>query len=151
MPSLCSLLKSLHQVYYEKEGRDDFHLGQQINKISAQLLSQAPKDIIESGLPCAHVIYNDLVGDSVSIIKGIYQQFGWEYTEEYDLILKNYLNDNLKKREEMKKVKNFKASKASEDKLHTYEPEEFGLTAELLSSGDYATYAEAFNVPMSKN
>jgi hypothetical protein len=155
VPSLCSLLKSLHQVYYEIEGRDDFQLGRQINKVSSQLLSQAPKDIIESGLQCAHVIYNDLVTDSVGIIQDIYKQFGWNYSDEYDTILKNYLDDNLKKREELKKFKSFKNSKSSskdsEEKLHTYEPEEFGLTTELLSSGDYAKYAEAFDVPMSKN
>lgn len=154
VPSLCSLLKSLHQVYFETEGRDDFNMGQQIHKVSSELLTQAPKDIVESGLECAHVIYNDLVADSVGIIQSIYKQFGWEYSDEYDQILRKYLDDNLRKREEIKREKSMRLKnnkKEEEEKLHTYEPEEFGLTAELLSDGEYAKYAKAFNVPMSKN
>ena len=33
VPSLCSLLKSVHQIYFEKEGRDDHTLGRNIKEV----------------------------------------------------------------------------------------------------------------------
>jgi len=36
------------------------------------------------------------------------------------------------------------------DKLHSYSPEEFGLTSEELSIGKFAEYCERYKVPMSK-
>ena len=35
--------------------------------------------------------------------------------------------------------------------MHSYTPEEFGITAEQLSSGGYKGYVDKFNVPMSAN
>eukprot|EP01035_Chromulina_nebulosa_P020742 gene20742-26893_t len=84
VPSLCSLLKSLHQVYYEIDCRDDFAL-----------------------------------------------------------------EEDLKKREKLRLERNLQGQNAQ--KLHTYEPEEFGLTAEELSTGNYDKYVKEYNVPMSKN
>jgi hypothetical protein len=150
VPSLCSLLKSFHQVYYESDTRDDMLLGKVLCSFTADLLEQAPKDIKETGLPCSDIIYNDLVENPVKIVKDIYAKFGWEYTKAYDDILNKYLDDNRRKREEIK-LKRQKKGISAEDTLHKYEPEEFGLTAEELSTGKYAAYKKAFNVPMSKN
>ena len=37
------------------------------------------------------------------------------------------------------------------DKLHTYLPEEFGLTEKELSEGVFAAYISKFNLPISRN
>jgi hypothetical protein len=55
VPSMCSLLKSIHQMYFENECRDDHALGRSMLKVSEDLLAQAPVDIATSKLPCADV------------------------------------------------------------------------------------------------
>ena len=105
-------------------------------------MQQTPKDVKESGLACADVIYNDLIKDPKSVIKSIYKQFNWTYSDEYNVILDAYLQKNNEEREALKG----KHAKS----LHTYTPEEFGLTAEELTGGKFAEYCKAFNVPMSK-
>ena len=71
-------------------------------EISEKLLVQAPIDIAQSKLPCANVIYNSLISDPISVIKGIYLQFGWDYSEEYERCLLAYLEENRLEREGLK-------------------------------------------------
>lgn len=145
VPSLCSLLKAFHMLYYEPECRDDMELGRRIKKVSQEVLAQTPKDIASSGLECAHVLYNDLIKQPEEVVKGIYKQFNWTYTDEYDGILKAYLKKNNEEREAMKKKNGGKSAA-----LHTYSPEEFGLTSEELTTGNFAEYCNRYNVPMSR-
>jgi hypothetical protein len=147
VPSMCSLLKSLHKLYYENECRDDHALGKIMLKVSEELLMKAPQDIKESKLPCADVIYNDLVKDPIQAVKNIYLQFGWNFTAEYETVLKNHLADDKKHRDEVKARK----VKEGNTQLHTYSPEEFGITAAELSRGGYKDYTERYGVPLSKN
>jgi len=142
VPSLCSLLKAFHMLYYEPECRDDKMLGNRIKFATEKLLQQTPIDVKESGLDCADVIYNDLIKDPKKVIKNIYAQFKWIYSDEYDTILENYLAKNNEERAALKKQQGHS--------LHTYTPEEFGLTAEELSTGKFDEYCKKFNVPMSK-
>lgn len=93
----------------------------------------------------AHVVYNNLVSEPKTAIKNIYTKFGWKYTEEYDKILDDYIRETDAKRDAVKK------SKSKSEVMHTYEPAEFGLTVEELSTGLYAEYTAKFSVPMSKN
>lgn len=50
VPSMCSLLKSIHQMYYEKDCRDDVALGRSILKVSplSRHVGSAPR--VHSGL-----------------------------------------------------------------------------------------------------
>lgn len=145
VPSMCSLLKAFHQLYYEPDCRDDKELGRVLKTVSENVLEQTPKDIAASGLDCAHIVYNDLIKDPLNMVQTIYKQFGWEYTDEYDRILKEYLKKNAEEREALKKK-----NASSGAKLHHYTPEEFGLTAEELSTGKFTTYCDKYKVPMSK-
>ena len=144
VPSMSSLLKGIHQVYYEPECRNDSEIGLKVHQVSSNLLIKAPNDIIESKLQCNHVIYEDLIKNPIEIIKSIYKQFQWNYTNEYNTILLNYLEDDRIKRNALK-------TQRQSEKLHTYYPEEFGLTEKMLSEGNYDTYVKKFNVPISKN
>lgn len=143
VPSLCSLVKAFHQVYYEPDSRDDHALGQKIKYVSEQLLQQTPKDVAASGLDCANVVYNDLIRDPVKVVKDIYQQFNWEFSAEYDNVLREYLDKNAADRAALKKK--------GKAELHSYSPEEFGLNMDDLVSGGFGEYVKAYNVPMSKN
>lgn len=146
VPSMCSLVKAVHASYYENECRDDALIGRSVCDLSAQNLVQAPKDMEAANLPCSNVIYNDLIKDPISVVKSIYQQFGWKYTTEYEKIIEAYLEEDRKKRESMKKK-----GRSQDQTLHTYSPEEFSLTTEELSTGAYAEYIKKFNIPLSTN
>jgi len=147
VPSMCSLLKSLHQLYYENEDRDEYKMGATILAVSEKLLQDAPREIKESKLPCADVIYNELVKDPIQAVKNIYLQFGWNFTQEYEKILQQFMADDKQKRDALKA----KQQAQGNANMHTYTPEEFGITAKALSSGGYATYIDRYKVPMSTN
>lgn len=145
VPSLCSLVKSLFQLYYENETRDDALLGKRVSELSAKYLIQAESDIKSSNLPCSHISYENLVKDPISVVKSIYQQYGWEFSTEYEEILQKYLKENQAEREKTKQ------KRSKDDILHHYTPEEFSLTTEELSSGNFKEYCDKYNVPMSRN
>jgi hypothetical protein len=45
VPSLCSLVKAVHQVYYENSCRDDAAIGRGLTDLTARSLRQVPGDI----------------------------------------------------------------------------------------------------------
>ena len=148
VPSLCSLLKAFHKVYYDPSTHDDAALGRAVRDLSAELLHKVPRDIKESGLPCADVVYNTFVADPVATVRGIYQQLGWDFTAEYEGILHKHIAEDRLKRQSMKS----KRGAGAEDVLHTYAPEEFHLTAQELTEGKkFADYVKQYNIPMSTN
>ena len=168
---MCSLIKACHQTYFEKECRDDHALGHKLRDVTAKWLETAPKDIEKSGLPNLDVVYNDLVADPIGTVKKIYAHFGWEFSREYEDILTAFMDKDRQKRDKIKREKSgsFKntsgkhSSSSSKDisnksgkdetadKLHTYLPEEFGLTEKELSEGVFAAYIAKFNLPISRN
>jgi len=150
VPSMCSLLKSIHQMYFENECRDDHALGRSMLKVSEDLLAQAPVDIATSKLPCADVVYDNLVADPVGTVQKIYLQFGWEYTAEYDAKLRAHVDEDKRQRDALKAKKVKEGVAKSSEVLHTYSPEEFGMTAQELSSGKYADYISKYSTPLPK-
>jgi hypothetical protein len=146
VPSLCSLIKAFHSVYYEPECCDKNNLGKIIAEGTGSALKSASRDIAESKLQCGHVVYNDLVSDPIATVKRIYAQMNWPFTDEYQNRLESYLEENRKKRESL-------AKKQGSDKgsLHHYSPSTYGLTETELCSGLYEEYVNKYNVPMSKN
>lgn len=143
VPSMCSLVKSLHQLYYENESRDDNLIGKEIARISGDLLANCNKQIEEANFQHVDSVYEKLIKDPIASVRKIYAKFHWPFTVEYEKILREFLAEDAKKRESQKK--NRKA-----DKLHTYTPEEFGLTVEELSSGLFKEYIDRYNIPMSR-
>jgi hypothetical protein len=144
VPSLCSLLKAIHQIYYEKEGRDDVKLGERVEDISGKNVHKCLQELKEADLKCVHSKYEDLIKDPIECIKGIYKQFEWEFTVEYEMAMRQYIKEDKANRDKVK------ASRGKGD-LHTYSPEEFGLTEEKLSTGPWESYIKTFDLPLSRN
>ena len=141
VPSLCSLVQAAHSVYYEPEAMNTSALGAKIRDVSADLLTKAPLDIVASGCENADVLYTDLIKDPLAVVRHIYKEFNWPFTEEYEEILRKHIADDKEKRERLK------ASKGSGDAvLHDYSPEKYGLTKEELSSGRFEAYMNKFNL-----
>lgn len=141
VPSLCSLVAATHSVYYESETLDVEKLGRALDKVSARVLSEAPLQIAESGCDCAHIVYADLIKDPILVLKKIYGQFGWKFTEEYEAIVQHHLAEDKAKRDALKTSDN--------GELHSYAPSDYFLTEEQLSTGKYAEYMKKFNVPVN--
>lgn len=141
---MCSLVKSFHSVYFEKDSRDDAALGREVCKVTEKLLSDTPTNMTACGLDYSNVMYHELVKDPLNTIKTLYQQFGWTFTEEYENILTQYLIKDSSKRDKV-------AKKRASKELHTYSPEEFHLTTEQLCAGVFGDYVAKYNLPMSKN
>jgi hypothetical protein len=66
-------------------------------------------------------VYNDLIQDPVSVVKAIYKQFHWTFTDEYERLLENYLEENRQARLAVK------AKKQKGGALHTYTAGEWVL------------------------
>lgn len=150
--SLCALVQAMHHNYYEKDGYSPTYTGQKLTAVAGKTLLNVQNDIKQANVTCADVLFENLTADAVSVVKSVYAQFNWEYTAEYDTILKNYLEENRKQREETKRKleKKNKALKGEKDKLHNYKPEDFGLTKNQLSEGPFATYINRYNIKSDK-
>lgn len=133
----------MHSVYYEVESRDVKAIGRGVSQLTAKMLSSSVTR--QTDLEEAHVLYHEVVQDPVRVVQDIYKQFGWEYTPEYEKILKDYLKENSEKRHKV-------AKKKSTTVIHNYTPEEFSLsTDELTNSGVFGEYVRKFNLPIGKN
>lgn len=146
VPSLCSLVKAFHSVYYEPECCETDALGKSIAAGTGLALKNASRDIAETNLQCGHVVYNDLVSDPIATVKRIYAQMKWDFSDEYQNRLESYLEENKKKREGLSKKQGHNSGT-----LHHYSPATYGLTESELCSGLYDEYVKKYQVPMSKN
>ena len=82
----------------------------------------------------AHVTYTKLVSDPIGTVKGLYASFGWEYTEEYEKALKEYLAENKKKRSR---------TKGTAKKMHSYSLEQYALTGPIMD-GAFSWYKSKY-------
>jgi hypothetical protein len=144
----------MHNNYYDRDACNELELGQNLKKAAAKQLLDVDNDLKATGLNCAHVIFENLTAQPIEVVRSIYQQFGWEFTEEYEQILVDYLEKNRKQRaatsEKLKKSKLAKGKTVTADKLHDYKPEDFGLTKKELSEGRFLEYIKRYNITSDK-
>ena len=138
-------MRAMHGIYYEKHTFDPAAIGQNMLKLVQYSLNKAQQDLQETKQPCAHVIYNELVADPIATVKSIYKDFNYEYTAEYDKILKDYLEENRKQREavKLKNAKHGKAGNSNSQSLHEHDPTEFSLTVDEISKAN-TDYTQTF-------
>lgn len=145
--SLCSMVRVVRGLFFDNLDLQPAQLGQAMTQVVASAIQQAPKDIAQAGLPCAHVLFQNLVAEPIAAVKAIYSQFDMPFTEEYEGILKNYLKENSKQRKELQdKLSKGEAAKA----LHDHRPEDFGLSEHALSQGPFQDYIESYRITSNK-
>lgn len=113
-------------------------------EVTSKILLQAPKDLAVLNTPCAHVLYDNLVKDPIGTVKMVYDTHGWDFTPEYEAILRQFLLDDKRKRDEVKRRLGFKHA------IHEHDLSEFGLTRDMLSTGPYAEYMKIFDMEHSR-
>jgi len=123
IPSLSSLFQTMLEMHTLEDIRVD-EVGQTTLKFWSEMLKRADEDIKSDKSGHSHVQYRQLIKDPISVVKQLYQDFGWEFTREYEQKLEEYIAENKKKREE----KAFQKGKA----LHKYSLEQYGLTKEAV-------------------
>eukprot|EP01031_Cornospumella_fuschlensis_P015802 gene15802-19305_t len=104
-------------------------------------LVQAANDIHETGLPCGHVLYENLVTDPVGVVRDLYSQLQLPFSAEHEAAISDYLEKNKEQREALKK--------SGKRVLHEYRPEDFGLDPAVFSQGKFADYVEKFGIASS--
>lgn len=116
--SMCTLLTAMRKLYYEKDREEvlrgqglgvrvgeectgtaqDKDLGRRVEEMAAFALTQAPLDLAATGLPCAHVLFDDLVADPLGVVRAVYQQFGWEVSPAFESAVLSYVAENTRSR-----------------------------------------------------
>lgn len=140
--SACSMLRAMHELYFEDQDGVDPMLGGQVLNYCSTVLGQAEEDIKTTGLPCAHVNFDKLSTDPIGMVRDIYATFGWEVSKEYEAALTDYLAKDKIKREEVKK-----RTAGVERAVHT--PEDFRLTKEGVNK-EFAGYINKYKFTASK-
>ena len=127
------------QLYCEDGSIDRHRIGRGVKALTEKVLTRAPTDIEESRLSCCHVKYDDVVRDPVGTIKKIYAFHGWEYTDEYNTLLREYVEKDAKER-----AAQSKGGKSG----HAYSLEKYGLSKADFSGEDtdIGTYMKRFGV-----
>ena len=115
-------------MYYERNCLDRTALGEDICGYARDRLQQTPLDIHSLALDCADVIFDELVSDPIGTVKKVYQHFDWQFTEEYEEILKRHLAEDAKKRALVRR------RKGGVSALHEHDLGRFGLREEDLAN-----------------
>jgi hypothetical protein len=92
----------------------------------------------------------------LTVIKKIYSDLNLPISTEFENNVVNFLANDKKKRDDLLLLKKNKESeqknskKSKNEKIHLYEPSQFGLTYDELKSGKFFEYTEEFKIPPSK-
>jgi hypothetical protein len=71
-------------LYFDADGLDETAFGKQMYKLVERTLKDLPGEIAKSGLPCAHVLFENLVANPIQTVKAVYKDFNMEFTSEYE-------------------------------------------------------------------
>lgn len=136
LPSLASLFRAFSEMF-EAGPFDLKSLGRDQLRFWSQALRRGDAQLDACGLERSHVRFKDLVKDPVAAVKGIYKEFGWKVTPEYEAKMVEYLAANRAKREsdDLAKLKKF----------HAYSLEMYGLTKDMVEE-EVGWYTEKFGL-----
>lgn len=139
--SLSAMMCALHSIYYEKETCDPKEVGENMAELCDKALVKAIKDLEETGLETSHVIFNNLVEDPISVVKGIYKDLNMEYTQEFEDNMIAYMKQNNAERAILK------AKVEATGKIFDYQdPADYGLSLDgLLQKKGYHKYLDSFH------
>lgn len=124
LPSCASLFQTFQEMHEAEDAKLD-ELGQDTIKFWQAMLRKADHDLSTVQIPHSHVRYEKLIKDPVAVVKDIYSSMGWEYTDEYDKILGDYIAENKAKRSKIK---------GKSKKLHNYSMEMYAMSKEQVDT-----------------
>jgi hypothetical protein len=130
----------MHHLYYEQPCLDLQELGTDISGLAKDMLEEGTRAIDELSLDCAHVKFDRLLTDPVGMVRDVYEHFGWTFSKEYEEILERFLEEDKKKREEVRR------KKGGESGMHEHSLEHFGLREEDFSNDKFQTYLGRFGL-----
>lgn len=136
--SACSLLRAMHELYFEREGFVPEEIGRRITDYCSDTLNAATAEINATGLDCAHVVFSELTKDPVAMMRNIYAQFGWDFSKEYQKNLCEYLAADEKKRQAQ-----FEKAKGAKAKIHN--PELYHLDKDIINK-KFADYIDLYGM-----
>lgn len=145
MPSVCTLIQSLGELYYEPSCTNSKFIGKKAYETAAYVLDKGIESLQTLGADCIHVKYDNLIADPIQTVKDIYNYYGWEFTVEYHDILKEFLRIDKKKRDGIRK-KMSRTTTTSASGLHQHNLEQFGITKESLTTGKYKKYIDQYQL-----
>ncbi|GMH68720.1 hypothetical protein TrST_g4400 [Triparma strigata] len=136
--SLCSFVRATQDMH-EGSGYIDLEkVGADVNNFGNLWIKRAD-DFLKSpeskGHKRGNVMYTELIKNPVGTVKKLYGDLGYEFTPEYEKLLKEYVEENNREREALKK--------SGAKKLHSYELKDFNLDEEKVAEG-LAWYKEKY-------
>eukprot|EP00968_Pinguiococcus_pyrenoidosus_P021405 scaffold2771_cov252-Pinguiococcus_pyrenoidosus.AAC.41 len=140
LPSWCSFVRTLSDASLA-ERLDLKMLGDVTLKDFQKVLKRAIDELEDAtrkqDVKVSHVLYEDLVRDPIAVVRKLYEEFGYDFTPEFERRLEDYLEKNKKER---------KAMKASQKSIHAYSPETFGVSTEDVLR-EWEWYHKRFGIP----
>mmetsp|Transcript_6173 Transcript_6173/g.8167 ORF Transcript_6173/g.8167 Transcript_6173/m.8167 type:complete len:460 (+) Transcript_6173:437-1816(+) len=139
IPSFCSFLRACQDMYEAASYIQLDKIGRNLMYCTDIFLKRGHDFFMKSSQkanPHTSVHYGDLIKDPVGTVKAIYAQLGYEFTNEYEKILVDYIEKDRIHREEIKK-------KTGGKKMHNYSAEMFGLTGEEIDQ-KFGWYCETY-------
>jgi len=117
----------MHSVFFESSGYETEVVSKSCLRFGKNATNLALSQLNESGVDHIHVMYDDVIANPKQVVMDLYHQFNLDFTPEYDEKLEEYLEQNRREREELKKKQ-----KNSQEQLHSYSAQEFGLSNNLI-------------------
>lgn len=124
------------------EGFDPATVGEKVKDYCDNTLNKAGADITTSGLDCAHIPFSELTKDPIAMMKSVYKQFDWNFSAEYESILREYLIADEKKRQ-------IQFAKAKESAVKIHDPEVFHLNKEYITN-QFSAYINQYGLQSTK-
>eukprot|EP01035_Chromulina_nebulosa_P016957 gene16957-22449_t len=135
--SACSLYETLMRMSMEEADIDRVALGKAVLDYTRLSLDMAMDSLkrLEGKVKVVHVRYADNVKNPKGTCKDICERAGLPFNEEYVNRVDKYLAKNAEGREKLK------AKKGTGKVLHSYKPEDYGLSTEGIRTtfNDYIT------------
>lgn len=116
----------MHGTYYEASCLDRHAVGRDVKHFTEYVLQQTPIDLagyVQTG-NAADVLFDNLVRDPVETVRRVYQQLHWDFSVEYENILRAHVAADKLKREADKSGRGRGGGKHG---MYQHSPDRFGL------------------------
>jgi hypothetical protein len=110
IPSLCSLVCMTRSIFTDR--LDNAQVGPELAERMVSAVDKAAETEEKYGDRISNVMFDTLVKDPIGTVRRVYEQFGYQYSDEMEAGMKRWLENNPQ----------------GKHGAHKYELEQFGLT-----------------------